>query len=194
MERRADLATDSGMHLLWGREHFPGVVDYDTWEPELLEDEDIERHIAAGHVVPIYIQADGVYAFTLRLDGDARLTPDEQKRVRRASPPYRFVSLGHVDLSGIEAVEASVATDGSVVSAPLAPGEYSVKVFLMDYDKVRNRTDKHPDFIVLVQPSTPGTSYRLSVETFDDEDEAEESGGRGGRSLWGRWRTGARDR
>ena len=195
MERLADLATDAGMHLLWGREHFPGVVDHDTWESELLDDEDIERHIAAGHVVPIYIHADGVYAFTLRLESDARLTPDEQKHVRRASGPYRFVSLGHADLSGLEAIEASVATDGSVVSAPLAPAEYSVQVLQMDYGKVRNRTDEHPDFIVLVEPATPGTSYRLSVETFDDdEDEAEGGGGRRGRSLWGRWRTGGRDR
>jgi hypothetical protein len=180
MEVRADLATDAGMHLLWGREHFPQVVDYDTWEPELLEDEDIERHIAAGHVVPINIHADGMYAFTLRLDGDARLTPDEQKHVRRTSHPNRFVSLGHVDLSGIEAVEASVATDGSVASAPLPPGEYSVPVFQMDYGKVRRRTDQHPDFIVLVEPAVPGTSYRLAVDTFDevDEDEEEEGCGR----------------
>ena len=31
--------------------------------------------------------------------------------------------------------------------------------------------DKHPDFIVLVEPATPEMSYRLSVETFDDDED-----------------------
>ena len=54
MDLLATLRTDAGMHVLWDRYHFPGVVDYPTWESELVEDENIERrHIAMGHIVPI---------------------------------------------------------------------------------------------------------------------------------------------
>jgi hypothetical protein len=109
MEMTAALATDTGMHLLWDRAHFPTIVVYSTWEPELLEDSDIERHVAAGHVVPINIQADGAVVFTVR--GDSSLTPvlkeAEAVRVLAASEPYRFDCAGHADVSGIEFVSGA---------------------------------------------------------------------------------------
>ena len=39
------MATDAGMFGLWAPAAFGDIVDYDTWESELLEDEDIVRHI-----------------------------------------------------------------------------------------------------------------------------------------------------
>ena len=36
-------ATDAGMVCLWNPVAFAGVVDYDTWEPELCEDKEILR-------------------------------------------------------------------------------------------------------------------------------------------------------
>jgi hypothetical protein len=56
------LATDAGMHVVWDRAHFGNVRDYTSWERELLEHEDIERHIGAGELIPINIQSDGTFA------------------------------------------------------------------------------------------------------------------------------------
>ena len=50
------FATDAGMLALWDRQNFQGITDYETWESELLEDEDIQHHIVAGAYVPLYIR------------------------------------------------------------------------------------------------------------------------------------------
>jgi hypothetical protein len=42
------MATDAGMFGLWAPSSFRSVVDYETWEPLLLEEEDIKVHVAAG--------------------------------------------------------------------------------------------------------------------------------------------------
>jgi len=58
---RRVFATDSGMVAVWQPEQFHGIVDYDTWERELLEDADISRHIQNGAFVPLNVHADGAY-------------------------------------------------------------------------------------------------------------------------------------
>src|SRR5258708_3311363 len=68
MELTGALQTDSGMCVLWDRGHFVGVRDYPSWETELLEDVDIERHIVSGHLVPINIGSDGVFVVAVRAD------------------------------------------------------------------------------------------------------------------------------
>jgi hypothetical protein len=170
VEIRAVLPTDSGMHALWGRDHFPNIVDYDSWEPELLDDEDIERHIRSGHLVPINIHSDGAFAFTMRTDTVATpsLTADERRRVVRESEPYRFVSTGNVDCSGIEYIAGAPPEDGLVATAALDAGEYGAKVFLMDYDDVGDKTDNHPDFIVVIGPLSTA-NCRLRAEIFGPE-------------------------
>lgn len=35
-ETSTAVATDAGMLALWDPEHFSGIVDYDSWERELL--------------------------------------------------------------------------------------------------------------------------------------------------------------
>jgi hypothetical protein len=156
------------MHALWGRDHFSHVVDYDTWELELLEDNDIERHIAAGRLVPINIHSDGAFAFTVGTDPAAMpsLTPDELGRVVAQSGPYRFVSTGIVDLSGIEYIAGAPPQDGLVASASLDAGEWESRVFLMDYDDVVETSDEHPDFIIVIGPPT-GSDWRSRAETFE---------------------------
>jgi hypothetical protein len=164
------LPTDSGMHAVWARGHFPEIVDYASWEHELFDDDDVKRHIAAGHLVPINIHSDAAFAFTVRTDpvAMASLTSDERRRVVRESEPYRFVSTGHVDCSGIEYIMGAPSGDGLVATTPLAAGEYGAKVFLMDYDDVGDKTDDHPDFIVIVGPVST-TEWRLDAETFGPE-------------------------
>jgi hypothetical protein len=154
------------MHVLWDRHHFTGVVDYPTWEAELLEDADIERHVAAGHLVPINIRSDGTFVINVRADeGHAPvLAADERARVLAASDPYRFACSGHVDLSGIEYVLASPSRT-SVASADPAAGAYAVRVYLLNWDDLATKTEANPDFVLLVGPA--GTNdFRRSVATF----------------------------
>ena len=119
------LPTDSGMHAVWDRGHFNGVVDYDTWEAELLHDADIERHIADGHFVPINIHADDAYAIAVRFDSVTlpALSGDEIRRVVVASEPYVFNSKGRIDVSGIEYV-AEVPDQTRTLSAVVPAGRY----------------------------------------------------------------------
>jgi hypothetical protein len=54
-ESSGDIATGAGMLALWAPTSFRGIVDYDTWESALLEDEQIADHIRAGALVPVNI-------------------------------------------------------------------------------------------------------------------------------------------
>lgn len=64
---RKTLVTDSGMHCLWDALYFSIIQDYDSWENELLEDEDIIKHISKGSFVPINIHSDGAFEFEIRV-------------------------------------------------------------------------------------------------------------------------------
>jgi hypothetical protein len=167
MEITATLPTDSGMHLIWDREQFRGVSDYETWSQELEEDPDIARHIALGHVVPINIHSDGAWAIKLRIDPDQTpsLTEDEQHRVVVSSMPYLFVCGVEMCVSGIEHVSGEPETR-RVLTANVQPGRYEATVHLLDYDDIQPKTDAHPDFIVLLGP-VRSTSFRRSIDTFD---------------------------
>jgi hypothetical protein len=101
MELSRLLATDAGMHVVWDRAHFGNVRDYASWERELLADEDIERHIRVGDLIPINIQSDGPFRITLRVASltTPTLTVEEARRIVVASEPYRFVGSGHLDVS-----------------------------------------------------------------------------------------------
>ena len=166
MQLTATLMTDAGMHVLWDRTHIAGVRDYDTWSLELEEGEAILRHIAAAHVVPIYIHSDGVFAFTVRADPASipPLSEDEERRVVVKSEPYRFMCDGHAHISGIEYVHAD--PNDHVASIQLTRGAYDVVVHLMDYEDVRPRTTQHPDFIIAIGPAS-AIQPRQSLETFD---------------------------
>jgi hypothetical protein len=167
MEMTRVLATDAGMHVVWDRAYFANVRDYATWATELLDDSDIERHIAAGHLVPINISSDGAFAVKLRWDEATQpaLTDDESRHVVVTSDPYRFLSAGRLEVSGIEYVHRE-PDSRSVASASLAAGEYEARVHLLDWEESAKRTDEHPDFIVLLGPSA-GSEFRTSLSTFD---------------------------
>ncbi len=47
-------------------EPFVNIHDYDTWDAELGEDAGIQRHVAAGNLVPINTGSDGAFAFVVR--------------------------------------------------------------------------------------------------------------------------------
>jgi hypothetical protein len=163
----ATLRTDSGMHVVWDRSHFLEVHDYQTWEHELLEEAELLRHIAEGHLVPININSDGAFTITVRADPGQipEMSPEEQGRTLALSEPYRFHCVGHIDISGIEYVTGAPAMP-EVVSESFPAGEYESRVCLLDWDDFAVRTDRNPDFVVLLGPSE-SDCFRRSVTTFD---------------------------
>jgi hypothetical protein len=156
--------TAAGMHALWDVAAFDKVDGYDAWADELEDDADIERHIKAGHFVPIYIHGDGVFCITVRADGQAMpaLTSDEEQRVVARSAVYRLTTSGRIAVSGIEHVGP---VDARVPAGQLEPGDYDVVVHLMDYDDVPSRGDDHPDFVVTVGPPL-ADAVSVTIETF----------------------------
>lgn len=166
---RAISLTDSGMHAIWSPPEFAQICDYASWEKQLLETADIERHIRAGAMIPLYLHADGVVAVEIRVGSAAApvvLTEKENSWVVATSEDYLFVSQGIANLSGIEYIDGS--TDPSVKSVQLAPGRYTAKIHLLEAP-VSERTPDNlypPDFLVLMHPEAGQPVYRTSEDTF----------------------------
>ena len=81
-EASCTLLTEAGMHALWAPEPFADLHDDDTWDAELGDDADIQRHVVAGDLVPINIGAGGAASFVVRVGdrgsrpGSANARPD----------------------------------------------------------------------------------------------------------------------
>lgn len=159
---RRTLITGSAMFGVWDRHYFERVVDYDTWSDELLEDEDIERHVTAGHFVPITNYSDGAFEFEVRFsgsDGHSDINDRERLYLTESSGPYRFHSQGELNLSGIEFVAATLESDVSTLE--LSAGWYTVTVHQLDWQDEPGSTDAEgnpatdalPDFLIIVNPS-----------------------------------------
>lgn len=172
---RADLATDSGMLCLWDAQSFAGISDYDTWEKELCEDEDILRHLQSGHLVPLNL-GDGAFAVEVRLDTPDSMSEREREYLLVSSQPYLLRSSGRILVSGLEQVGADPR---GFLDIELAPGSYTVFVQLIDWtaepeskDADGNPTSNAlPDMIVFIQPAAQDAPvYRKDLETFRKED------------------------
>ena len=152
------MATDAGIGALWALGSFPGIVDYDSWEAELLEDEDITRHITAGALVPVNIRSDGAFQVIARIGEAAHLTERELKHLVVSSEPYLLVTTTDAVISGLEHVGAEV-DEG--VRLQLPPGRWSVTICMLD-------CEEEPDFTILITPEDqPDRKYRTNVQTFD---------------------------
>jgi hypothetical protein len=173
---RRVFVTDCGMLALWQPEQFRNVVDYVTWEPELLEDADIFRHIQQGALVPINVESDGAFECTVRAgsDGMSATLSDRENRYRLASSePYLFRSLGVLSISGIEHIDRSPREASS--SVPLAAGDWVVTVHFLDWTQEPGAQTADgkpapgtlPDFVVLLDPATPGMRFRTKITTFE---------------------------
>ncbi|MFD5323494.1 hypothetical protein [Streptomyces sp. NPDC127092] len=171
------VVTDAGMLVLWDSQRFEAVIDDDTWEDELLEDEDIVRHIQAGALVPLNVGGDGAFGVLVRSGtaaAPAGLTERETAHQLVASQPYLFVSRGRALVSGIEHVSGD-ASDG-VIEHPVPEGRYAVVVHLIDWQAEAGSRDEAgrpvpgalPDFVVLINPVQPGQEvFRIVVRTFE---------------------------
>jgi hypothetical protein len=178
LQLRGTFQTDSGMFGVWDSHHFSSINDYDTWELELLEDEDIQLHIAARHFVPINIHSDGVFEFAVRVGETgvpSSLSAREKQYLTVSSEAYLFRSTGEANISGIEFVAA--APEGNVGTLKIPSGDYTVTVHLIAWDEEPGARDTQgnpiaealPDFVILLNPSD-GTaqSYRNEINTFDE--------------------------
>ena len=174
------VATDSGLFALWAPGAFAHVVDLDSWESELLDDQDLIRHISAGHLVPINIGSDGVFGFGVRLgtsDHPAELTERERLHLVVSSEPYWLVDAGQVRLSGIEHVEANPPE--AVTRIDVGKGDHTVAIHLIDWKAEPGSCDANgspaghalPDFMILINRlrSSDGP-FRIKVQTFDRAD------------------------
>ena len=177
-EARGTLATDAGMLVVWQPEAFASVVDYDSWEEELLEDDDLERHIRAGHLVPVDIGADGGYGVVARAgaaDAPARLSGPEARYALVTSEPYLLVATGRALLSGLEHVGADPEARHTL-AVEVPPGRRRVTVSIIDWERDpapvgadgRPVPGALPDFAVLLDPEPePAPGYRTALLTFD---------------------------
>jgi hypothetical protein len=166
--------TDAGMHCLWNQAAFAAVKDYDSWERELLEDADIERHIRAGNFVPLNIGSDGAMEIEIRIgtaESPAQLNARDTKYLIVASEPYYLRSTGMIGVCGIESVAVPPGAD--VGSMKLPAGDYAVTVHLIAWDEEPGmQTDEGPapgalpDYLVLINPAGTANQFRTSVQTF----------------------------
>ena len=169
--------TDSGMLALWDYSTYQHIEDYDTWEPEFVEDDDIARNIKNATYVPINIQSDGVFCVEVKFQEAAQLSEREQNYLMVTSQPYLLRTDGKIALSGMETVGKEPTNNIKIFN--VEPGEYIVKVHLVSWDNEpgskgpdgKPTENALPDFIVFIL-SNDGIikSYRQEVETFRRED------------------------
>jgi hypothetical protein len=174
---RGTYVTNSGMLALWDPKHFAGIASYETWEAEMLEEDDIARHIEQGAYVPINIRSDVAFECEVRVGNENmpdELSPRESEYLAATSQPYLYRSHGNACLSGIERVEGNPPPIIASLSVP--NGNYSATVHMLDWDTEPGAKDPDgkpspgalPDFLILLNPVTDSiTDFRKSVETFD---------------------------
>ena len=164
---RETFTTEYGMYGIWNRTHFRGILkDRKCWEREILEDENIERHIRAGAFVPINLRCDGTVDVEIRIgttSEPATLSDPETKHLSVASDPYLFRSTGELRISGIEHVSES--PDPEVATLAVDRGDWAAVVNLIIPEE-GDQQSVLPDFVVLLNPARPGMSFRESVDTF----------------------------
>ncbi|WP_369170470.1 hypothetical protein AB5J49_22830 [Streptomyces sp. R28] len=171
------VATDAGMLALWDPQSFTSIVDYDTWDAQLGEDEDVERHIRSGALAPINIRSDGAFGVVVRIGGvdqPVQLTERESRHCLVTSDAYLLHSTGKVWLSGIEAVGAEAWSE--TVRFDLPVGRYSVVIHLIAWEDEPGSVNEDgspsetalSDFVAIINPAAPQQdNFRSAAVTFD---------------------------
>lgn len=180
---RKTLLTDSGMWAVWEPAYFPGIVDYDSWEKELLEDADIIRHIRAGAFVPINLHFDGAYDFELRIGTfaePAELSQREKDLLTVSSLLYKLNVHGQIYVSGLEYI-GEVIEEELTACLAASRGTYAVSVHMIEWDKEEGAKDGNgqpgpnalPDFVILANPvaDVSDIEYSQSLETFPNPED-----------------------
>ena len=169
--------TNSGMLGLWDYSAYQHIKNYDAWEPEFVEDEDILRNIKNATYVPINIQSDGAYSVEVKLNEATELSSREQKYLTVTSQPYLLKTEGKVALSSMETVGNDPVENIKILSVD--PGEYAVQIHLIGWDKEPGSKGADgapsdnalPDFIVCISRNDGQLKqFRQEIETFRRQD------------------------
>jgi hypothetical protein len=166
--------TDAGMHALWAPEHFGAIVDYESWDATLGDDDSLHPYVRAGLLVPISL-GDGAWQFVVRIGTSSRPavpTDREADYLVVASEPYLLLSSGLLYLGGLEHVAAHPGEYVLRVRTP--PGRYEVTVHLIEWasEPGARTTTGHaaegalPDLVVLLNPTEEERDYRDDLDTF----------------------------
>ena len=172
---RMDLSTDAGMLGVWDYASFSIIHDYDSWDAELCEDVDIQRHIKAGEFIPLNL-GDGAFGVEIRFGSPDSMSEREKKYLLVPGQPYLLRTKGKVCVSGIEAVSGELRPQA--ISLDVDPGDYAVLPQLIDWNQEPGAVDENdaptanalPDIIVYLAPPIDGGVYRTELETFRKED------------------------
>ncbi len=168
-----DLSTMSGMWVLWDYEEYKSINSIEEWEKFFLENDDIEKQIDISKIVPININSDGCFKFSVKIN--EKLNERENKYILAKSNEYLLKSNGTTILSGIESIAGDVSDD-DCIKMVLDKGIYRVKIYLIEWDAEPKMQLKNgnpapnalPDFIVSIQQTNDeAKTYRKSIETFE---------------------------
>ena len=177
-QARKTLLTDSGMWAVWEPAYFSHVVDYESWEKELIEDASILHHVSTGALVPINLHSDGVYEFELRI-GDltepATLSQREKSLLVVSSAFYKLKVRRKICVSGLEYIGQHI--DEELTACLVAPtNTYAVSAHIIEWDKEEDSKDINgnpssnalPDFVILANQvvNESNIEYAESLETF----------------------------
>lgn len=162
------------MLCIWDYDSFKHIHDYDSWDEELCEDEDISRNIKKHSFVPLNL-GDGAFEIEVRLTGN-NLNDREKEYLLVPSQPYSLKTTGTICISGLEHVAGDLDENISTIS--VSPGNYAVQVNLIDWNQEPGATDENgnptdtalPDMIVFIEPFTSAAEFRTEIETFRKED------------------------
>ena len=166
--------TDSGMLCIWDYNSFKHINDYDSWDKELCEDEDIQKHINSSKFVPLNL-GDGAFDVEIRFT-EPSFSDREREYLLVPSQPYKIVSDGQLCISGLEHVCGDL--DDNIANLSIKPGEYIAQINLIDWnqepgatDSDGNPTDKAlPDMIIFIYNDHSINEFRKDIETFRRED------------------------
>lgn len=170
------ITTDAGMFAIWDSAAFQHILDYDSWDAEFSEDENILKHIKVGKFVPIYIQSDGCFQFTVRTgnaDNLENLNARESHYIVVSSESYLFDTEGNAFVCGFEHISGDHLEN--LPNFSLNRGRYVVNIHMLDWQAEPGSIDENgqptsnalPDFLILINPETTPINYRQKVLTFD---------------------------
>jgi len=167
--------TDSGMLCIWDYDSFKHIHDYDSWDEELCEDDDISRNIKKHAFVPLNL-GDGAFEVELRI-GENNLSQREKEYLLVPSHPYLLKTSGKICISGLEHVNGALDENSS--SLKIDAGEYVAQINLIDWNQEPGAVNEDggptekalPDMIVfLAEYDNADKEFREAVETFRKED------------------------
>ncbi len=163
------------MLCIWNYDSFKHIHDYDTWDKELCEDDDISRNIKNRSFVPLNL-GDGAFEVEVRLC-ENNLSDREREYLLVPSQPYALNTSGTICVSGLEHVAGD--TDENVETVKIKPGAYVIQANLIDWNQEPGAVDSDgnptntalPDMIVFItENGNQNIEYRTEVETFRKED------------------------